>query len=237
MLERERYSIVWKEADEALAARFHVPGYRGFLPFFISGNSLDLLEAGDSVELTEWQLLAGILYGLDEFDNHAKPWHKAEDRHTLTYLLDVMRNGFDFADPEKMLLDVAYKLRETNGNKASRTVLSTGLGLIPFSSKIRSDLICDTWAIAAEMNDPSMLELIPSLVMETTLTELIHAAKEVICYYGLCSMVLLDYAPEEIENYLNEFIYPNVELRSLKVKIKDLLENTTSFTVGDLRVT
>lgn len=237
MAESERYSIVWKEADEKLSERFHVPGYRGFLPFFISGKMLDMLEAGDSIELTEWQLLAGILYGLDEFDNHSKPWHKAEDRDTLTYLLDVMRNGFDFEDSEKMLLDVAYKLRETNGNGASRTVLLTSLGLIPFSSKIRSDLICDSWAVAAEMNDLSILKPIPSLVMEATLTELIHDAKGVVCYYGLCAMVLLDYEADEIENYLNEFIYPNVELKSLKVKIKDLLGNTTGFTVRDLQVT
>ena len=107
MTERERYSLVWKEADAVLSERFYVPGYRGFLPFFISGKDLDSLQAGESVELTEWQLLAGILCGLYEIDNQPKPWHKADDRNTLTYLLDVLRNGFNFEDPEKMLLDVA----------------------------------------------------------------------------------------------------------------------------------
>lgn len=237
MTTHERFSIVWKQVDQELSERFYVPGYRGFLPFLISGDSLVSLEAGDSVELTEWQLLAGIVYGLHEFDHDTQPWHNPEDRHTLTYLLDVLGNGFNFSDPEKMLLDVAFKLREANGHDVSRIALLTALELIPFSSKIRSDLICDTWAVASETDDRSILKPVPDLVMETTLNVLIHDAKEVICYYGLCAMILLHYDEKEIDGYLKDFVYPNIQLRRLKERIKSLLENPEDRTIRELLVT
>lgn len=233
MAERERFSIVWKQADEQLAQRFHVPGYRGFLPFFITGKDLDLLEDSESVELNERQLLEGILYGLREFDHDPKPWHSKEDRHTLTNLLDVLMNGFNAETPEKLILDSASIVRERNGNGASRTILLNGIDLVPFSSKIRSDLICDTWAVAADANDLDLLKPIPEWVREATLTELIPQAAEVICYYGLCAVVMLE-DEEEIEGFITEFVYPNVENRKLKVKIKNLLESPRSHSIIDL---
>ncbi len=236
MPEKERYSIVWQQAGEPLAQRFYVPGYRGMLPFFISGKDAEKLENKESVQLNERQLLEGILYGLYEFDHNPKPWHNAEDRHTLTYLLDVLGNGFRFESPEKLILDCAYNLRERNGTRVSRVVLYNGIELVPFSSKIRSDLICDTWTVAAEDDNKQLLEPIPDWIMETNLFGLLPAAKENICYYGLCAMVVLNYHPDEIEEYLKEFIYPNVEMPALKVRIKSLLEDPTRFSIKDLEL-
>ncbi|MBK9528104.1 MAG: hypothetical protein IPO41_07230 [Acidobacteria bacterium] len=128
----EGFSIVWKQADEQMAQRFYVPGYKGMLPFFISGSDLDLLENRESVELNERQLLEGILYGLYEFDKNPKPWHEKEDRHTLTYLLDFLSSGFKFETPESLILDCAAGIRERNGSPASRIVLLNGIDLVPF---------------------------------------------------------------------------------------------------------
>lgn len=238
MSNHERYSIVWKECgDNQIAERFHVPGYDGLLPFFISGAELVAMENGEVITLHESELLEGILYGLYEFDKDPKPWHRKKDRHTLTYLLDVLSNGFNFETPEKLILDTAFNLRERNGSRASSTVLLNGIELVPFSSKIRSDLICDTWAVAAEVDNLDLLRPIPEWVMETTLSELVPSAKEVICYYGFCAMVLLKNDIEDVEPYLNDFVYPNVELQALKVKIKDLLENSDGFSIESLQIT
>jgi len=239
MSEFERYSTVWNECgSNRLADRFRVPGFDGFLPFFISGPVLEAMEKGKEIELDEFKLLLGIVYGLDEFDNYPKPWHRPEDRNTLLYLLETLGIGFGFESPEQLFLDAAYYLREKNGSWVSRTVLLNGLGIVPFSSKIRSDLVCETWTVAAEVDNRKMIEPIPGWVMETTLSELLPNAREIICYYGLCALVLHeDLKDDEVAAYLEEFIYPNVEMPLLKDRLYSLLEAPTKFSIKDLEIT
>jgi hypothetical protein len=137
-----RYTVVWQKCDpdNGIAQRFHVPGYEGHLPFFLWGEELEAFESRGEVELREEHLLKGILYGLSEFDNDPKPWHREEDKKTLLYLLDVLGNGFGFADPETMVLDVAASLREEIGSVGSRIVLEVGKGLIPPRQRSRAIL-------------------------------------------------------------------------------------------------
>jgi hypothetical protein len=151
--------------------------------------------------------------------------------------LDILGQGFGFDDPEKLILDVAAGMREKNGSEVSRIVLHTGLKLFPFSSKVRSDLICDTWNVLSQYgNDEVLLNDVVDLTSETYLKDVLPDAKEVICYYGLCALVLNNAEVDEITSYLQEFVYPNVNLSSLKVKIKDLLDNPTAFSARDLKV-
>lgn len=239
--EVERYCLVWQNCADSrhndIAARFFVPGFKGHLPFFLSGDEVELAEAGMPVELTERHLLFGVLYGLDEFDNRPNPWHDPEHRHTLTYLLDVLGNGFGFTDPEQLLLDVAAKARSTNGSVPSRTMLRTALKLMPFSSKIRSDLVCDSWVVACESDSPEeVLTEIVELVEETNLDGIDPQAKEVICYYGFCAKIFLgDW--DNIEHFLENYVYPNVNLRQLKIRVKDLLEHPSEFTIEEMKLT
>jgi hypothetical protein len=103
-------------------------------------------------------------------------------------LLDVLGNGFKFESPERMVLDVAASLREEVGNSASRIVLEVGKGLIPTSAKIKSDLVCDLWAVIADGDgEDDWFNKIIDLVAETNLDEIHPDAREIICYYGsLC---------------------------------------------------
>lgn len=234
----ENYSLIWQKCsnDGKLAERFFVPGFDGNLPFLLSGYDIVAFENGN-VEINEEKLLKGIFLGLFELENDPKSWHRAKDKETYLYLLDVLGNGFRFNDPEQLILDVAASLRLKNGNNLSRIALKTGLQLIPFSSKIRSDLVCDTWAVISENESVNyLLEEVVDLASETYLENLLPDAKEVVCYYGFCAMVLLSSDYEEIESYLQEFVYPNVKMGNLKVKIRDLLLNPDAFTAKDLRV-
>lgn len=236
-MKTERFSIVWQACgkDSQAAERFFVPGYKGYLPFFVWGDDLVALENKEKVELREEHLLKGILYGLHEFENNPLLWHQKKDKETLLYLLDVLGNGFKYDSPEKMILDVAYKIREKNGNKASHIVLKVGSKLIPESSKIKSDLICDIWAVASlGDNEKNLLQELTKIVEQTKLDEIHSDAKEVICYYGFCAMVLLECA--DLVNYLEKFIYPNVTNMTLKQNIKNLLDNPTKYNVSDLKV-
>src|SRR3989338_1561520 len=221
MSKAQRYGNVWIEcgANNRMAERFFVPGYEGYLPFFLWGDELAAFERKEKVEFREEQLLKGILFGLYEFDLNPKLWHRKKDRGTLLKLLEVLGNSFGFESPEKMILEVAFSLREKNWNNASRVVLEVGNGLIPESSEIKSDLIGDLWAIAAEFGEEeSLFEEIISLVAQADFDEIDTDAKEIICYYGLCSLVFLG-KKNDISGSLAEYIYPNVSMSKLKLNI------------------
>lgn len=236
MVVKEKYSTVWQICgnNSQIAERFFVPGYDGYLPFFVWGEDLEALERKEKVELREEHLLKGILYGLYEFDRNPKPWHRKEDRETLLFLLEVLGNGFKYENLEKMILDIAYSIKEKNGSRASRIVLEVGNDLIPQSSKIKSDLICDLWAVIVVSGKESILfEEIIKLVKNIDLEEIHSDAKEVVCFYGLCALVFLG-KDEEIISYLEEYVYPNISMDLLKHKIKALLENPTRLSPADL---
>lgn len=238
MPQTERYSIVWQECgtNSRHAERFYVPGYEGYLPFFVWGQELERLENKQSVELREEHLLKGILYGLYEFDHNPKPWHQKKDLETLLYLLDVLGNGFKYENPEKMILDVAYNVREKNGNGASRIILEVGNNLMPQSSKIKSDLVCDLWAVISEQEESKeLLNEIITLIDQMDLSDIHPDAKEIVCYYGLCALVFLN-DNSGISEYLPKFVYPNIKMRQLKDKIKALLEKPQDFKAMDLKI-
>ena len=211
MKNERKYSLVWKECVEnsTLARRFNVPRFTGFLPFFIWGEDAAVVEKGGKVELHEQQLLKGILYGLYEMDRDSKPWHDEKNRRTYLHLLELLCNGFGFENPEIMILDVASNVREQHGNEPSHRMLISGTKLIPESSKIKSDLICDLWEIIAaeKRNDglskeqEEMLDQILRLIDEIIMQELHPSPSEIICFLGLTALILFE-RDEKIDNYL-----------------------------------
>jgi len=238
MAEAQKYCNVWLECktNSGLSERFSVPGYEGYLPFFLWGGELAAFERKEKIEFREEQLLKGILFGLYDFDLNPKLWHRKEDRGTLINLLEGLGNGFNFESPEKMILEVAFSMRENNWHSASRIVLEVGSRLIPESSEIKSDLVGDLWAIISELGEEdSLFEEIISLVAQANLNEIESDAKEIICYYGLCSLVFLG-REDDIPAYLSEYIYPNVSMSKLKLNITALFESPGSYTPGELRI-
>ncbi len=228
----EQFSIVWQECgpNSRAAERFFVPSYEGYLPFFVWGEDVNALQEKKAVELREEHLLKGLLYGLYEFKRSPKPWHREEDQSTFYHLIKVLTKGFNFPSIEQMSLDVASNVREVNGNAASRIMLEGGNILVPESSKIKSDLICDLWAVLSENGrDVELLEEVVNLLSKIDLIEIHSSAREVVCYYGFCALALLDRA-EELYYFLEDYIYPNVNMPVLKSNIKSLMEGSDSET-------
>jgi hypothetical protein len=198
------------------------------------GKELDALEKKEKVELREESLLKGILYGLYEFDHSPNQRLGDVDKKTLLYLLDILTNGFGFKDPEKMILDTAFSVREINGSSASRIILETGRGLLPQSSGIKSDLILDLWAVISESKEnQELLFEVLELLEQIDLNSIYPGAKEVICYYGFCATVFLN---RESESFLEQYIYPNITAPDLKNRIFSLLENQEGFSPADMRI-
>jgi hypothetical protein len=234
----ERYTILWQECDgkSSIAERFYVPGFIGYLPFFIWGDDLTNLENKQGIQLREEHLLKGILYGLYDSEKETFPFPPEKDRVTFYYLLEKFQDGFQFESTEQMILNTAGSIREINGNEPSRIVLEVGNEMVPRSSEIKSDLICDLWNVISSQGRCSLLfGEIPKLVYQVNLSTINPSAKEVICYYGLCALVFLK-DEEGIGKYLPDYIYPNVENRLFKERIKTLLETPDKYDPIDLLI-
>jgi len=149
MEKKTNYSIVWYECGEnsTLAERFYVPGFVGYLPFFVSGKEHERLENKEEIELREEHLLKGILYGINENEKKGVFWDAERGKETYLYLLEKLGKGFGFDDLEYLILSVAASARSKNGHAVSYSMLLTGNELLPDSSQIKSDLISDIWMI------------------------------------------------------------------------------------------
>jgi hypothetical protein len=248
MPEANDFGVVWQECgpDSDVAKRFYVPGFEGWLPFFLWGTDLQALKKGEKVALRDEHLVKGIFFGLYEVDRdptQRAPWVRREDRETFLHLLDVLAGGFGFTDPEVFILDIASSIRRTNGS-ASRIVLEVGAGLIPKSSKIKSDLVCDIWScIVGDDRNEKLFEEITDLVPAIDLGDIQPSSKEVVCYYGFCARVLLKRKrgePNGFEDhidYLEEYVYKNVAMPELKERIIALLGNPDKYSAAQLSVT
>jgi len=233
MYNEKKYSLIWLPCGENnhLDERFFVPNYRKSLPFLIEEEL-----PKPKLALSEKNLLWGILIGLYDIQPNNK-YCIDTDKPTLLYLLDVLGNGFGFKSPEKMILDVAYYFGQEKKYFLNQKVLKVGTMLIENSSKIKSDLILVNWEILAiDKNNNQILEEILSLFYAINLDDIIEGAKETICYYGFCAMVLLDDKETKIEEFLKTYIYPNVKNKQLKINIKNLLENQETTTPEDLLI-
>lgn len=234
MNNKPNYALIWKECGEnsELARRFYVPGFGGYLPFFLEGNDLKAFENKDHIELGEEHLLKGILYGMWEFEYGTKPWHTEEGRKTLLYLLDVLGNGFKFPSLEEMILNVASNLRLAHGNTASCQVLEGGLKLIPASSKIKSDMICDLWNMTVAEQEleedevvlddvqEGMLDQILRLIEEVNMQDIKPAPREIISFLGAYALALLR-RPDKFPEYFVDYILPNVRNKVLIEKMNE----------------
>ena len=225
-----RYSLVWQECGENsdLAKRFFVSGYVGYLPFFVYGSDLERLENKEKIELREEQLLKGILFGLYGYENKKNFWYRKDSKNTYLYLLEKLGRGYGIYHPEKLILSVAADVRKKNGSNASLVILLTGNDLLPLSSQIMSDLITDTWTVLASEKSEGIreegLRRIIDLVYRINMDELIPQAREIVAYFGLTALIILGWE-DKVDDYLPSYIYPYVNNRQLKVRIKDMLED------------
>ena len=235
---KERFAVIWQKCNlnSELSKRFNILEFEGYLPFFIWGDLLNSFEKKETIQVGEEQLLKGILFGFYEYTFEKKPWHRVEDRNTYMYLLDYLGNGFKFKNPEGMILDTAANIRDNNGSEASRIVLESGLLLIKESLKIKSDLIMDLWDKITEKNVNDIAIKTLKLIIDIKFEEILQDAKEVVSYYGLCSLIILKRL-DQIDQYLTKYVYSNIKKMEIKKKVKYILENIDQVNIKEISLT
>jgi hypothetical protein len=224
---KKKYAIVWQPISPGCDAgvRFGFESLTGSLPFFLDGHDLELLENKQRVELTEFMLLRGILV---EYLSNPPLMSIDGLRPAYENFLNVCVVGFRFPSMEELVLRVAARLRADNGNYASYKALSTGMCLLPCSSKIRSDLIMDIWLLLQERvaegrGGLPLLEEIIDAYSGINLREVNPDVIELLVYIHFVALRLAG-TSSDLDTFLKEFVFTHVSDQHLKNKIKHLLE-------------
>ena len=236
--EIEPFSMFWLPVGDGNRYYLVPDDYYGQVPWFIWGKNLAKYKATSRLELTEECLLKGILYGLAP--TTPKPGATYHEEALLT-ILDELQQGYHHKTRETLILNVAYNIKEDNGVLVSLGILRTGMYLLPESSKIKSDYIMGLWNKACEYKDnESIYEEILELIPKIDLNDIHSFAKEIICYYGFCSLFLLKQdtkLKQDTDKYIKQYIDGMITLDEIQSKIDDLLNNPDKeFTPTDLKV-
>jgi len=221
----QNYAIVWQEITSTsnIAKEFNLK-IGGDIPYLIYGQNLIDIKSERTVPLDEFMLLTGILTNWS-FHNPKIDRQKNDDLWRI--LLDRLRLGFKFLTTEKMILDVAYKLREDLGAEVSCKVLITGAELIPNSSKIKSDLVLDIFELHRIRKNILDLYMIQKLCNKINFDEIDTNAAQLVAYINLCALHFLN-QKEGVSNFLHNVVFKRVSHPQLKNKIKDMLEGNNT---------
>lgn len=221
------YSIVWQQVypGSNIAKRFGVNN-ECYLPFYVSGFDFFKLQNKESIELNELMLLKGILFAYND-----SPIIGAPDQELFDDLLDDLYQGFHVSSLEKTIFDMAAILRQEYSYYPAYKVLHNGSLIIPYSSKIKCDLILSVWALLndepARSDIEQLLEQVNSAFLGINLHHILQESIEMVVYTNFVALYFLKKS-DELNKFLEEFIYIHVHNRMLKNKIKYLLETDLS---------
>ena len=232
------FTLMWLPVGDSDRYYLIPDEFKGQIPWFISGKSLDNPEEKNTFTLKEEFLLKGILYGLSPGTCSLGAIYKEED---LLIILDKLQQGYNYKSREELILHAASSIRAENGILPCLRVLKTGMYLLPKSSKIKSDYIIGLWDKACKNeNDVSIYEEILELIPNINLADTYGEAKEAICYYGFCSLFFLKQdtkLKQDVNKYIEQYIVGMITMSEIQVKIDDLLSNPDKeFTPKELRI-
>ena len=148
-LKEQPFTLIWEMLgkDSGLAERFGVPGYEGYLPFFVQKDEID---PNGRVVFDENMLIFGICYGLHDHYYSTEPYPNLtkEDIRTYQGLFVQLARGFRMPNPEETFLSIGNHFQKHFGTEPAMRVLETGIkfldGAMPCNA-MRSNLCLAYW--------------------------------------------------------------------------------------------
>lgn len=215
--------IVWNlcNSSNKLAERFYIPGFDGYLPFLLREEDC---RDSKKIILSEKHLLFGILCSIHEYDDpNMSPYIRPKDKQTIYHLLDILGNGFNLKNPEKLVLDVAFKLRAENDLERSTRVLLNGMFLIPDSSKIKSDFIMAFWELSVNDSfiNEELLKVLDKQLPLISIEDVLPAAYQAAIYFAFS---LHKIHGDNVDKLVDDYLIRYVCDKGLKRKIADLID-------------
>ncbi len=162
-VDRGKYSILWMFVPGEWSKNISLLDSPRVMPFLLEGEAYENARGKGIVELTPIALASGILISWSE---PKSSWKNEPPQRLYPFLLDVLddlRVGLDVSSLEAMIMGVGAFVSESQGALPSSRVLTAGMGIVPESPGIRSDLIQDLWVmleLADEIDQESACELI-----------------------------------------------------------------------------
>lgn len=138
------YTIIWKFMPNGWAEGVSPEPAPGTMPFFVDGEAYARLQRKESVPLTAYGLLCGILLSWFE----PARFGAGSEQQLRRFLHDMLRSLQDelaMESLEAMVLGAAARLREDHGPLLASRALTGGHNVLPDSSPIRADLMTDVW--------------------------------------------------------------------------------------------
>ena len=104
---KKTVSVYWLvcNSENRLAEHFGRPGYEGSLPFLVDSAQADLLSGGQPVNLTEAELLMGLLCGLPDMEYLSYLPVVFGQKQILEAWLERLEVGFGWLNREEMITD------------------------------------------------------------------------------------------------------------------------------------
>lgn len=174
------------------------------MPYFVGGEAYERMENHEGVTLTPYMMLCGILTEWFDPCKYAMSAGRKELRKFLLLILDQLREQFGIDTMEEMILNAAGRVRAEHGSLPAIRLLTAGCDILPDSSKIRSDLIIDTWFIiehAPGVDRPNAMEGIARLFDEIDLAVVMEDLVAVLCYIYMVSLAFLGRRDQCVQFY------------------------------------
>lgn len=165
------YTIIWYFMPDGWADGVSSETAPGTMPYFIGGEAYKWFQQKERIELTPYRLLCGVLISWDEIGRYYGAEQLEPLHRFLEDLLEDLKLGFGIESLEWMFLDAAAQVRKEHGSIPALRMLTAGNNVMPDSSKIRSDLIVDTWRILEshdEVDRESAWQFMPKHIAGST---------------------------------------------------------------------
>lgn len=236
--EESAFNLFWLPVSDENRYYLVPEYYYGQIPWFIWGKDLEKYRKTNKLRLNEQNLLKGILYGLSPDSNKVGGLYEED---VLLGILDVLQAGFNQESREELILNTAYNVKRKNGVLVSLAIYRTGMYLLPNSSPIKSDYIMSLWEKACiDPEDEDIYKEILSIIPKIDLDEINSSSKECICYYGFCSLFLMNSntkIEQDIEGYISTYIDGVITIDTIMGKINAMLSDPDRvLTPKELRV-
>lgn len=128
------WRVVWFPCQKEVRDAYGVPDYTGPIPYFLSGETLELFEQEKKIFLTQDMLIYGILAIFEDALTGTPDKFPDVDPKSLARIAFKYTNGFEYSSIADLALITSEAALKNFGTELSGRILRSGLHLtkIPY---------------------------------------------------------------------------------------------------------